>query len=218
MTMATGTVAATDKEARAVELRDEIQEIAGDLRQLHKKLADAAGALAVLETRRDELAQEIADGKHQKGAALATLHTDIATAKMPVEVLQKRVSEKESALAGVRDSLAGLEREISIEAQRAARIEEVRTLAAKGMRCAQGINTELGKIIVALAEYDELYRSFRQFMGADPELTGIAREVLAGMQNAWLDGSFLREERRLRREGYTDGDLEFTVKSLRAPR
>jgi chromosome segregation ATPase len=177
--------------------------------------------LTPLESKRDALAQELADGKpQQKSSVFAELHAAIATAKLPVEVLQKRISDKEAVLASTRDSLASLERDISIETQKAARIEEVKALAAKGAGITARINEMLAQFEQELAALSEVRKSLSPFTFAvaeSPELAGMARAAIhATGQEAFMDGSFLAAERRLLREGWTvRGDISLTVQNLR---
>jgi predicted nucleic acid-binding Zn-ribbon protein len=209
--------AITDKAVRASELRTQIITLGQEITNLRERLEQASRTLGQLQEKRQRFTEEAARGKQPKVSEVADLNAALDQAQLPVDGLTPLLSSKQAAVAGARDSLASLEREIFLEAQRAAQIEEVKGLAEKGMECAQGVNTELGKIIVALTVYDELRRSLGQFIGPDPELTGIARGTLAAMQGAWNDGSFLREERKLLREGYTPGGVEFVVRSLRKP-
>jgi chromosome segregation ATPase len=224
-TMAT-TATITDKAARASQLRSEAHALTGEIQQLKKKLAEASGALAVLETKRDELAQEIADGKSQKPGALAALHADIATARMPVEVLQKRVSQTQTALDQTRSALESLDREIALDAQRAARQARFDELGQQGRKIATRIGEHLRALLQEdLPAFDAVRDALlHEFVGgrfgADvgPE-ANVARALIHDFEGSLRDGPFLRIERKLLREGWQPrGDLVFEIKNLQPPK
>jgi chorismate mutase len=204
------------RQERASEIRIQVVTLGQELAKLREKLDIAQRSLAPLKSKRDALAEELADGKPHKSTVGAEIHAAIATANIPVEVLQKRVSEKEVALDSARDSLASLEREISIEANLAARIGEVKALAGKGAGIAARINEMLAQLEQELAALGEVRKGLAPFTfaGAESlELAGLARAAIhATGQEAFMDGSFLASERRLLREGWTvRGDISLTV-------
>jgi predicted nucleic acid-binding Zn-ribbon protein len=223
--MPTIAAAPTEKATRADHLRAESRTLNQELTELWRKLAEASGVLAVLEAKRDALAQEIADGRQQKPGVLAGLHADIATAKMPVEVLQKRVSQTQTALDQTRSALESLHREIALEAQRAARQARFEELEQQGRKIAARIGEHLRALLQEdLPAFDAVRDALlREFVGgrfgADvgPE-ANVTRALIHELEGSLRDGPFLCVERKLLRDGWrARGDIVLEVKNLCPP-
>jgi len=220
--MATATVAITDKGARASELRAQVATLTKELAQSKEKLELAQRTLGSLQEKRHKFTEDAAAGKQPKPGAVAALTVEIAEAEIPVEGLTRAVGEKQATLAQVSDSLAGLEREISLEARKTDRIEEVNALAAKGAEISARINAKLAEILEQdFPAFDEVRKSLRPFTFdlESRELADLARSADHAMAGAFMDGSFVAVERRLLRQGWTvKGDISLTIQNLRPPR
>jgi hypothetical protein len=203
--------------------------LAQELSELRSKLANAAGSLAVLTEQKRVIADEIADGKPpHKPATLAALHAEIAAAELPVTALQRRVSEKEAALASTRDALATLDREIAIEAQQEARRARFDALEKQG----RGVTAEVAEMLRVLVEEKlpalaTVRDGLTEFINVGGQLNAgpadsegrAARALIHELEGQFWDGSVLTVERRLLRAGWQpSGSVELTLRSLRPPR
>jgi hypothetical protein len=225
--MSTSAQAVISKNDQATQLREQSRRLAAELVDLRAKFAHASGALTVLEEKRRVIAEEIADGKAQKSGS-ADIHAKIADAKLPVEVLQKRVSEKESALNQTRSALETIEYELKIQAQQVARKARFDMLATDLEEAAARIGGILHALVaVDLPAFDgarqALTAEFISQPGADPANAEgrEARELIHRVEAGFRDGSYLKVERELLRAGFVDAGetgLSFLVKTLRPPR
>jgi hypothetical protein len=227
--MATAAPAVSKKE-EGILLRTQAAALDKEIVQLTSKLATAQAALDRLESRRRELAEAAADGKPQ--ASTADLHAKIADAKMPIEVLQNRLSEKQAARNQVGATLDVLEREIQAEKYEASRRAHVDALTKKAPEVAAEITAALSALITTkLSAYDAIRRQLGDIVnagilpnlqpapGLDGELAAQARIALAAMQSELFDGAVLRAERKLLREGYEPlPDPELVIRPMRPPR
>ena len=120
----------------------------------------------------------------------------------------------------MRDTLATLDREISIEAQQAARQRAMRRTWRKGRPCSGRTGAEK---LAALLETDlpeiQTVRETlaREFMSHPDEFSAGARELLAEFDRELTDGPYMRHERKLLRDGWTARGPEFVLRSLRPP-
>ena len=220
--MATAT-ALTSKRDQAIQLRAEAQALDQDVAKLREKLEIAQRALGALQDKRQKFTEDAAAGRDPKPGAIAAVNVAIDEAQIPFDGFTAAVRTKEGQLAQAREALAVLDREISIQANLAARIEEVKALAAKGAGITALINDMLAQIERELAALGEVRKSLSPFTfaGAESqELAGLARAAIhATGQEAFMDGSFLSAERRLLREGWTvRGDISLTVQNLAPPK
>jgi chromosome segregation ATPase len=221
--MATGTAPIMNEAAQANEIRAQIRTTGQELTELRSKLARASGALAILNDKKQKLTQDAAAGRDPKPGTVTALNVAIDEASIPFDGLTAAVRTKEAALNQTREALAALEYDISIQTQKAARVEEVKTLAAKGAGITARINEMLAQLEQELAALGEVRKGLTPFTFAaaeSQELAGLARAAIhATGQEAFMDGSFLAAERRLLLEGWTvQGDISLTVQNLTSPK
>ena len=160
-----------------------------------------------MQSERNALAIAAADGSPQKSRGI---HERIADLEMPVSVLQNRLLEKQSALNQARRTLETLEFEIANEARRAAREARFAELKQQGEQAAARINEKVRSLLTEdLPTLDDVRDSLlREFSGSPSR--SLVRELTATLR----DGSFLREKRRLLRDGWTvRGDIRLDVQT-----
>lgn len=210
----------TSKTEEARRLRAVIAAGSKELSELKEKLARANGVLASLESQRERFANDAADGRPHPFAKVAALHSDIDEAALPVGSLQQRVTQKEGELDGLRDTLATLDREISIEAQQAARRASYEALEREGRAAvARGAEKLAALLETDLPEIQTVRETLaREFMSHPDEFSAGARELLAEFDRELTDGPYMRHERKLLRDGWTARGPEFVLRSLRPPK
>jgi len=229
--MSSSAAITTDKGTHAAELRTEAATLTKELAQAKEKLEIASKPLAGLESKRDELAAALADGKGVKLNAVAEIRAAIETAELPLKILRSRVTEKETALSQVRTNLAAIEREISIDAAKQARTHRFNELATR-LRGVTGEVAELFQLLIEskLPELDSAVRDLTaEFVnvggmlntGFTPESNAARAEIQNAVTELW-DGAFLRAERARLRQGWQprgEGPLgQFVVRTLVPPR
>jgi DNA repair exonuclease SbcCD ATPase subunit len=219
----------TTKSEQASRLRAKVSSFTTEIEQLQQKLETARRELDRYQSKRDELAEAIADGKPQRSTS-AELHAKIVKAQLPVEALQKRLAEKQSALDHTRTALETLNHEIALEERLAARQARFDALAKQGgyvaMRIAEKLRALLEEDLPAFdAVRDALTREFINVNGQlNAEIAGspeasLARAVMHELEASFQDGPYLKIERQLLRQGWEPrGDLVFQIKNLRAPK
>jgi chromosome segregation ATPase len=232
--MATATVVLSKSE-QATQLRAEAAALQGELTKLREKLEPAQRKLGELQDRRKQLEQDAARGLQPKPGAVASLLTQLAEAELPVDGLTPVVAEKQSKLDTVRATLANLESEIAAEAQRVARTAQLETEYTECEAAYVGIAKRINahRLQLMSGDYPEygrlrtaLDRKIIALEGSpDPEerqLVSRLRSLAATVDRELKDGSFLRPERELRRQGWEDEQapwaLSDVIPHLRPPR
>ena len=193
-----------------------------EIADLRGKLDAAQKQLGLFEVQRTKLAERAAEGETPKGSA--ELHDKIDAARLPVEVLQGKLATRQRELETAQGQLRDIEHEISIEAAQARREARFSELESAGREAAGRIAEHIRALLEDdLPAFDAVGRALTvEFVGLlsashTPEATR-ARHLIASLIETWQDGSFLRAEHKLRREGWVDGDLELNIRSLRPPR
>lgn len=202
----------TSKTEEAAKLRSQVGTLTKEVSEIEGRLQKAQASLSDVQSERNALAIAAADGSPQKSRGI---HERIADLEMPVSVLQNRLLEKQSALNQARRTLETLEFEIANEARRAAREARFAELKQQGEQAAARINEKVRSLLTEdLPTLDDVRDSLiREFSGSPSR--SLVRELTATLR----DGSFLREERRLLRDGWTvRGDIRLDVQNLRAPK
>jgi chromosome segregation ATPase len=218
----------TSKSEQANRLRTESAALTKELAQAKEKLEISQHALAALQDKRRKLTEDVARGQQLKTGVIAALHAEIAEAQIPSEGLTALVNEKQARLDQVRSTLQTLESELAHEAQQAARQSRFASLRAQGGEVSARIAEKLrGLIEDDLPALDQVRDSLTsEFVNTgrlnaqmiDPEVTA-ARQFIRHLEGHFFDGSFLRAERALLRQGWTvRGDIELRIKNLKPPR
>jgi chromosome segregation ATPase len=226
--MSTATAPIISKKDQAAQLRDQEGALGKEVTQLKEKLERASGALAVLQSKRDDFTKDAVSGRTPKAGAVAALSVAIDEAEIPVEGLSAALGTKQAALDQVSGTLRELEHEISTEAQREARQARLDVLKKQaseaGERIAEKIRTLLEEDLPALdAARNALTVEFiggRASALVTPEATA-ARKIIHHVEQIIFDGPELRHARVMARAGWQpcgEAGLSFTVQTLRPPR
>ncbi len=226
--MATTAPAITSKSEQATQLRASVQVFTREIQQLEKQLAEKSGVIAQLEEKKRVLAEAAANGKQSKPGAIATIHAEIAEAQAPVEVLQKRLSEKQGALDTAQTALESLDREIVAEARQAAFQARFSELKQELTVSAAVICEKVRSLVEEdLPRFDFARDAMtREIVGGQfAEMTTAegheARALIHASMQSWMDGSRLAVTRRLLQEQpewKERGDIEIIISNLLPPK
>lgn len=214
MATATATISKTEQ---AAQLRAEVQALEKELTKSRANLARAQEALGHLAGKRKKLEEDSARGVLPKAGVVASLLAETAEAQLPVDGLTPLVAEQQAKLTAVRDTLAVVQRELSIAAQREALQARFDALTKQGGEVVPRIRGAIRNLLELLADYDEVRDGLRMEFG-DTDKVDAARELLKTFGEQLWDRSVPRVESEMLKEGWkARGDLQFTITNLTPP-
>lgn len=211
-------VSTISKTEQAAQLRAEAAALDKEISQLKAKLEHARRRSGELQDKRKAMEQEAARGQQPKPGAVATLLTELAEAQLPVDGLTPVVAEQQAKLTAVRETLAILDRALSIEAQQQALQRRFDSLKKKGGEVVPQISASIRRLLELLAEWDQIRDALRLEF-SDSDKTDAARELLRAYGEQLWDRSAPRVESEMLKEGFViRGDLQFMVHNLTPPK
>jgi len=226
--MSSPTAALSGKAARAAQLRTDAQTLEKDISTLTIRLSSFGGRLRELEETRRSYGEAAAAGHPPKASALASLEQEISAARLPVDSLQKQLTEKQSALASTREELQPLDRAIAAEEENSSRIARFQHLEQSLREVRDRIDSKLSSLIEEdLPMFDGLSETIaREYIGKfttnGKEITPegpSARELLSSCTASFFDNAVLAAERRLLRKGWAAGPIpRFEIRFMQPPK